>query len=140
MQSQKILPALIRLEAIADDLNTSLALSRIHALAKSAKENLEAKVALAEALNFLGFEFNHSWSVSFGYSLDKILEEPVALEHYEALIQSARESAAKTKDFSEVDRIKDVLKSAGLEVRMSKTGVTIDMVGEIDAEKLKALL
>ncbi len=127
------------LEAVADDLNTPLAITRLHALGKKAKQNLVAKAELAGALMFLGFDYEDDWSVSFGYSLGKILSDPLQLEEYENYLQKARDIAMKTKDFSEVDRIKNSLLAAGVEVRMSETEVTLDMTKEFDPSKLEAL-
>ena len=50
-----------------------------------------------------------------------------------------RQSAMESKDFSEVDRLKAAFTNAGLEVRMSKTGVELVPGPGFDAEKLDAL-
>ena len=127
------------LEAIADDLNSPLAITRLHSLGKEAKQGLTAKAELAKALNFLGFDYRRDWNVSFGYSLDTILGDPVNLEEYENSLQEARDIALNTKDFREVDRIKRLLLAAGVEVRMSKTEVTLDVTKSFDPSKLEAL-
>ncbi|MEH6834556.1 MULTISPECIES: cysteine--tRNA ligase [Falsihalocynthiibacter] len=123
-------------EALASDLNTSMAISHLHKLAAKAKSDLTSKVELAAALNFLGFDYKHIWVTTFGSSLDAIL---VDLGEYEALLDNARKIGKETKDFSEVDRIKSALVEAGLEVRMSKDGVTLDFKENFDRSKLEAL-
>ncbi|NCX21162.1 MAG: cysteine--tRNA ligase [Rhodobacteraceae bacterium] len=47
------------------------------------------------------------------------------LSAHEAHLFAARQAAMETKDFSEVDRLKSAYQAAGLEVRMSKTGVEL---------------
>ncbi len=45
-----------------------------------------------------------------------------------------------TKDFAPVDALKTALVGAGVEVRMSKTGVELDAGPNFDASKLEGLL
>ena len=53
--------------------------------------------------------------------------------------ETARVRAMESKDFSEVDRLKSAFVDAGLEVRMSKTGVELVPGPNFDASKLEAL-
>ncbi len=124
------------ISALSDDLNTPLAITQMHALAKQAKTSREAQVKLAEAMTFLGFDAFEIWDHSFGVSLEHSFGE---LEDYEQLLFNARELAMKTKDFSEADRIKSMLIAAGLEVRISKTEVKIDTTTNFDPAKLETL-
>jgi cysteinyl-tRNA synthetase len=133
-------PPLEIVEAVCDDLNTSLAITRLHSLAKKAKSDLIAKLKLAEALNFLGFDYQHDWSVSFGFSLEKTLDGTINLTALEELLWEARQKAMQTRDFTEVDRIKSVLIEAGLEVRITKTEVVLDVDFNFDPSKLEDLL
>ena len=48
----------------------------------------------------------------------------VDLSGFASLLADAREAAMASKDFAEVDRIKSALIDAGVEVRMSKSGVS----------------
>ncbi len=125
--------------AVSDDLNTALAIAEMHTLAKKAKTSVEAAVALAEALAFLGFDYQHIWSHSFGHSLEKILGDPVDLERYEQLLTEARLKAIETNDFSEVDRLKSGLVAAGIEVQMLKDNIVLDITPDFDPSKLEAL-
>ncbi|AXI54644.1 cysteine--tRNA ligase [Sulfitobacter sp. JL08] len=127
-------------EALADDLNTSLALTRTGQLAKQAKASGGAKcVELAEALHFLGFEHDKDWSVSYGYSLEKTLGQPVNLEDYETVLFNEWKTAKKSKDFSKVDELKAMLVAAGVEIRMNQDGVTLEFSKDFDPSKLEAL-
>ena len=132
-------PPLEIIDALADDLNTPLVITHLHALAKAAKNSDDAKAALAEAMHFLEFAPFQLWDHSFGMSLSKLLKDPIDLERYEQLLFEARSAAMESKDFSEADRIKKVLVEAGLEVRVSKTEVSIDATGSFDPSKLEAL-
>ena len=55
-------------------------------------------------------------------------------------LEACRSLAMKTKDFSEVDRLKFALISAGVEVRMSKNGVDLVPGPNFDPAKLEGIL
>ena len=109
----------------------------MYQLSKTAKRSLDGKVQLAEALSFLGFNFTAQWWVSFGYSLGRILDDPVNLSDYQKALTEAREQAMRTKDFQRVDSLKSMLVEAGVEVRMSKQGVELVPGAGFDATKLE---
>ncbi|MFW8593171.1 cysteine--tRNA ligase [Cribrihabitans neustonicus] len=114
------------LEALADDLNTAGAIAELHKLA-AAGEAAEL-LASAQMLGLLTDEMG-AWA-----------EAPVAdLSLHEDRLFQAREAAMQSKDFSEVDRLKEAYVQAGLEVRMSKTGVELVPGAGFDAAKLEAL-
>ena len=54
-------------------------------------------------------------------------------------LQTAREKAAISKDYSEVDRLKNALAAAGVEVRMSKTKVDLVPGRDFDPQRLGQL-
>ncbi|TKZ20694.1 cysteine--tRNA ligase [Shimia litoralis] len=133
--------------SLAQDLNTSRALTSLSVLADTLKDDLSdpaltneeretVRVVLAHALkrsaNLLGFlqETETEW-LSRKSSVD--------LTGYEELLATARAVAMDTKDFSEVDRIKSALIAAGVEVRMSKDGVELVPAAGFDAAKLEGL-
>ncbi len=126
-------------DALANDLNTSLALTEVRKVAQFSKTSVEGKVELAEALSFLGFDFMHSTKITFGTSLEKIVGDRVDLEELEAKLWEVRSRALQTKNFDEVDRMKAILLNAGIEVRMSKDSVTLDITHDFDPAKLEAL-
>ena len=51
-----------------------------------------------------------------------------------------REEAMTSKDFAPLDALKTALLDAGVEVRMSKTGVELEAGPKFDASKLEGLL
>ncbi|MBD3804779.1 MAG: cysteine--tRNA ligase [Thioclava sp.] len=132
-------PSKTVISALADDLNTALAIAEMHAIAKRAKTDLQAKIELSETLRFLGFDPDHIWSVSFGTSLLHILSDPIDFDAYEKALANLRAEAMESKDFSKVDAMKSMLLAAGLEVRMSKTDVKIDITESFDPTKLEGL-
>jgi len=64
----------------------------------------------------------------------------IDLSELAAKLNGARIEAVQTKDFSQVDALKNQLIDAGLEVRMSKAGVELVPGPELNREKLEALL
>ncbi len=128
------------LSALFDDLNTPQAISDMHKMAKDARNDFEAAIQLAASLEFLGFDSKRRWANTFGFSFGKLFEDsPIPFEELERMLSEARSRAMQTKDFSEADRIKNVLLGAGLEVRISKDEITIDVTEHFDPSKLEAL-
>ncbi|PCH70640.1 MAG: cysteine--tRNA ligase [Rhodobacteraceae bacterium] len=119
-------PAESVVAALAEDLNTSGAISELHALANSgAVADLKASAGL---LGLLSEELG-GWDSLPGHILDDLT----------ARLTSAREIALRTKDFAEVDRQKAALVAAGIEVHMSKDGVVLVVGPEVDLTKLEAV-
>ncbi|PIE13880.1 MAG: cysteine--tRNA ligase [Rhodobacterales bacterium] len=115
------------IEALCDDLNTAGAITALHQLAASGDgASLKASAAL---LGLLGDDMG-DWAVSGTPDLSA----------YETLLFNARTQALRTKDFAEVDRIKSALLDAGLEVRMSKTEVTLEPRPGFDPSRLEGLV
>lgn len=113
------------LDAVADDLNTAGAIAALHACATAGDvAGLRAGAAL---LGLLGDDMG-GWAVG------------VDLSAFEAKLSEARALAMESKDFSEVDRLKHVVQEAGLEVRMSKTGVELIAGSGFDIATLDGLL
>ena len=111
------------LTLLADDLNTAGAITRLHALFKSGE-----LAALAGSLVLLGLDLSRLPDT-----------EQVDLSRQAEQFAAARSAAMQSKDFSEVDRLKTVLTSAGVEVRMSKEGVDLMPGPNFDATKLEEL-
>ncbi|MEM8592663.1 MAG: cysteine--tRNA ligase [Pseudomonadota bacterium] len=118
--------------ALADDLNTAGALSRLHAMAKviaakpqgdSAQEK-GAMLASARLLGLLTPELS-GWEVA-----------NIDLSGWQAKLAQAREAAMASKNFGAVDALKAKLVAAGVEVRMSKAGVELIAGPGFDAAKL----
>ncbi|UWR81862.1 cysteine--tRNA ligase [Phaeobacter inhibens] len=123
------------IEAIADDLNTSKAISRLHKLYNEGNHQL-----LIGSMVFLGLLNEET-------DIDQLSRPEGAsysawkgdLGQYVSILEDARKSAMENKDFSEVDRIKALLNDAGIEVRMSKAGVELVPGPSFDASKLDAI-
>jgi len=112
---------------LADDLNTAGAITHMHKLA-----NAGDTVALHGALSLTGLLGGDVPEWAVGASFD--------LSAYETALESARAEAMETKDFSVVDDIKKALLAAGVQVQMSKTGVSLKPDSNFDASKLDALI
>ena len=112
-------------KALSEDLNTAGAITALHALAsKGDAAGLGASAGLLGLLD----ENMGDWTAA------------VDLSSYEKRLFAAREKAMETKDFSEVDRLKDAYQQAGLEVRISKTGVSLIPSAGFDIAQLENLV
>ena len=138
-------------DALANDLNTSLALTLVGKYLKNREE-----LQLVGALRLLGFnvqdliekyapfEFQAKNNGVFsGYRLathgNESREYSDRMEELGNLLFEIRQTAMGTKDFSEVDRLKAALIEAGIEVRMSKEGIELKPGAGFDPTKLEAL-
>ncbi len=112
-------------KALSEDLNTAGAITVLHALAsKGDAAGLGASAGLLGLLD----ENMGDWTAA------------VDLSSYEKRLFAAQEKAMETKDFSEVDRLKDAYQQAGLEVRISKTGVSLIPPAGFDIAQLENLV
>ncbi len=114
------------MDALADDLNTAGAVAELHKLASSG--DAAGLLASAQMMGLLGSDMG-AWAE--GPSID--------LSPFADKLFAARQSAMETKDFSDVDRLKSAFMDAGLEVRMSKTGVELVPGPSFDQSKLEAV-
>ena len=114
------------INALADDLNSHEALAALHQIAGS-----HDGATLKASLQFLGLMGEHvpQWA-SQGGDILAVLATKLA---------KVRSEAMETKDFSQVDILKAALADAGVEVRMSKSGVDLLPAEGFDATKLEAL-
>ena len=127
------------IDAISDDLNTPLAIARLHELFKSAETDSDlANFKASLVLLGLGERVNLGASKTFSDIVVKAQFQE--LQTLSDNLAVARDEAMKTKDFSEVDRLKAAYIEAGLEVRMSKAGVDVLRGESFDAAKLEGLL
>jgi len=114
------------LAALADDLNTAGAIAEMHKSAAAGE--FGALKASGQLLGLLGVDLG-AWA--------EVVD--VDLSGFAGLLSDAREQAMRSKDFSEVDRLKAGLVAAGVEVRMSKAGVELVPGPGFDAGKLEAV-
>ncbi|WP_135505062.1 cysteine--tRNA ligase [Roseovarius aestuariivivens] len=129
-------PHLEVLEALADDLNTPLALSVLHKKFKEANTNEDASRFLA-TLEVLGLGRN--WRDGFQNAVEDAIETVNHLKLLEKRMEAMRREAMQSKDFSEVDQMKAALSEAGVEVRMSKSDVKLIQGANFDPAKLESL-
>ena len=111
------------IEALGDDLNTAGAIAELHRLA-SAREG----AALKASAQFLGL-----------LEVDDAGDE-VDLSALEVRLSELRMQAMETKDFGAVDALKTKLLAAGIQVQMSKAGVSLSAPLGLDAATLEELL
>ncbi len=114
------------LACLADDLNTAGAIAELHRLAGAGDAaGLRAGAGMLGLLeDGLG-----GWD-----------ESDLDLSAYAEALFAARQAAMQSKDFSAVDALKAQLVAAGLEVRMSKTGVELVPLPGFDPRRLEGLL
>lgn len=108
------------LEALADDLNTPLAIAELHRLAGEARKgDFHAACDLKSTCRFLGFDLA-------GVSFQDLLKQR-RLDLDEAKIQAlidARTQARASKNFAESDRIRNELAAMGVVLKDSKDGTS----------------
>jgi cysteinyl-tRNA synthetase len=131
-------PDKVVLEAIADDLNTPKALSRLFELASS--DTMESKNRLFGSLRMLGFLDNPSRvdllaqsGVSWSNSVEREQESQIL-----RLIFKRQDARAK-QNFSLADQIRDLLLEAGVKVFDSSEGPSWETTKDFDPDKLDAL-
>jgi cysteinyl-tRNA synthetase len=103
--------------ALCDDLNTALAIAKIHELRNSAVHQSSEMPILAftDALRFMGlYRDNYSLVSELSKSEKELVETKI----------NARSAARARKDFKESDRIRDELAAMGIVIKDSKEGTT----------------
>lgn len=114
------------LAALADDLNTPLAIAELHKLAETARRgDFAAAQQLHRAGEFLGVISHASFSsrslADIGEAAGHLM--PEFKREVDAKVE-ARNAARKAKDFKESDRIRDELAAMGVVLKDSKDGTT----------------
>jgi len=114
-------------DALADDLNTPMALGEMHKLAESARKGEFQKAqALHQAGNFLGIFANalKSWKdfAAIGRAAGELM--PKEFQTDVNRLVEARTAARAAKNFKESDRIRDELAAMGVVLKDSKDGTT----------------
>lgn len=124
------------IDALADDLNTHLALTYLNALTAQPQKLLDH----ARWLGFLSDKSREddakaraAYTTSFGSGGSGVLASLASQ------LDDLRQKAMESKDFSQVDAFKAALLDAGAEVRMSKQGVEIMPGPDFDPAKLDVL-
>ena len=122
--------------ALADDLNTSAALTEMRALYKAREFD-----ALRAAMAFFGFSRIVAVAgISIGGAIvSGQASGDIEIAGLQQSMVDAREDALASRDFSKLDALKTGLVAAGVEVRMSKSGINLVPGPDFDPAKLKAL-
>ncbi len=113
-------------QALSDDLNTAGAIAECHQLSLAGDVT-----TLRYTLQFLGLmkEDVPDWVKGVDFDLSV----------FKNMLSEVRSEAIKSKDFSEVDRLKSLLLDAGVQVQMNKEGVKLIPGEGFDPAKLEAL-
>ncbi|GGA23275.1 cysteine--tRNA ligase [Neptunicoccus cionae] len=114
------------LDALGDDLNTAGALAEMHQLSHA--DDVASLRASLRALGLLN-----------GDIPDWASDRDPLLGTLEAKMTVLRSKAMETKDFAQVDALKSALTAAGVSVRMSKEGISLEPAVGFDASKLEGL-
>jgi len=117
------------LDALCNDLNTPGVISELRRLAK-----IGDIPGLLAGTDLLGLRTVNAEMWQLIQEGEKKL-----LSKVEEHLFQMRSEAMQTKDFAAVDRLKAALIEAGVEVRMSKAGVTLKPQAGFDPAKLEAL-
>lgn len=135
------------LSALSDDLNTSNAISVLHRYAKDGAP--DALMHLENCAALIGFDLQEIYRQWPHPSTDEMERLGVALsggifvyeklETLEEKLVALRETALASKNFAPVDALKSALIAAGVEVRMSKSGVELVPGPGFDPSKLEDL-
>jgi cysteinyl-tRNA synthetase len=139
VSSGEVSPGVV--EALSDDLNTHAAITELRKLYKEA--NFPALKASAQLLGLQTDEIRWPYDQSLhaqSHSNSNTFGRPtVTLAGIEQRLGKLRAAAMASKDFSAVDALKSALTAAGVEVRMSKSGVELVPGPDFDPAKLEAL-
>src|SRR5262249_36067256 len=108
---------------LSDDLNTPMAITAMHMLARAAKEgDARAAAHLGGAADFLGLQ-RHRWDAK----LEQFLFRAATDDEFNNAIESKierRNAARKAKNFPEADRLRDELAAMGIVLKDTKDGTT----------------
>ena len=119
------------IDALVDDINTPEALAELHMLAKSYALSGHGGPRFVASARLLGLLTSDLGDWAKGIDVD--------LSAQTARFDLLRTAAIASKDFAAVDALKSALIAAGLEIRMSKSGVELVPGPDFDPAKLEAL-
>jgi cysteinyl-tRNA synthetase len=121
------LPDSAVIDALRDDLNTPLAIARLHELAKEAKGgNDTAGERWLASAGFLGFDVSRWRARAQRADLVEVIDPDLAVR-VKALV-AQRGEARKSKNFTEADRIRDELAATGVVLKDAKDPATGEIV------------
>jgi len=113
------LPNVDVVDALKDDLNTPLAIAKLHELAKEAKSGTHATAQQwFVSAEFLGFDVSRWHARSKSAALVEVTDPDLATR-VKVLVKE-RSKARKAKNFKKADRIRDELAAKGIALKDSK--------------------
>ncbi|WP_297542791.1 cysteine--tRNA ligase [Roseovarius sp.] len=124
--------------ALSDDLNTSLAMTKLNDLftkAKMSEIDSQQVRAFFATIKFLGFENLDTERSKRRKAVQSAFDSSGLLDDVCRRIEDAR----LKKDFETSDRLRDGLVAAGVLVNITKDGVTRELGPDFDPAKLEAL-
>ena len=131
-------PHLDVVDALSDDLNTSLAITRLHAHARavetaSGNERKELAARFLGTLELLGI--GEDWRDGVRIAIEAAFETTALLDRLTQRLEDARAA----KDWVRADAIKASLVDAGVQVMIGQDGVKRVLTPDFDPAKLEAL-
>ena len=127
-------------QALSDDLNTSLAITLLISTGKKLEGTERASLRSDEVESLQRELVAGCFLVGidlFAYR-ESSEKGPEGIPEYREKLVALRETAMQTKDFSAVDALKSALNAAGVQVRMTKSGVELVPGPYFDPAKLEA--
>jgi cysteinyl-tRNA synthetase len=125
-------PHLDVVEALADDLNTSLAIARLHAHAAAIGGKEDASRFLA-TLGLLGI--GTDWRDGVRVAVDRAFGTVSLLDGIIERLAAAR----RAKDWATADSIKSALTGAGVKIMIGPDGISRELTPDFDPAKLESL-
>jgi cysteinyl-tRNA synthetase len=124
-QSDKVAPSQSVVDALSDDLNTPLAISKLHELAGAVNraEDEVKKISLRSELLASAKLLGLLWSAPEAWFQGGAGGEDVDEASIKQLIE-ARAAARAAKDFAEADRVRDSLKEMGIVLEDGASGTS----------------
>ena len=106
-------------ECLANDMNTSNAITLLYELMKDREVSGKTKLSLIE-----------SWDKVFGLDLLKTAEDDISLELKEYISEMIlkRNEAKKNKDFAEADKIRDELLAKKIVIKDTREGTVYEII------------
>ena len=133
----EVIPGLV--EALSDDLNTSLALTLLDRFEREylRKENVELEMVaqFSRSLKLIGLDGSGQDRNPLPDEIAAQFDKASVRSRVEAMIDSARAE----KNFGEADRIRDAAKAAGFEVHTTKDGTAFSETLDSDYSALEDL-
>ncbi len=112
------------IEAVLDDFNTPVCIANLFELCKHINSVADNKASVSkEDKQYLQENFNTLFFDVLGLKEDNDASDTKIIEGLMSLIMEMRKTAREQKDYVTSDKIRDALKTIGIEIKDSKNGV-----------------